>query len=308
MHFEEAALLTVLDLHADTLLHIHTPSDFCTTQFRPDQALRYDGYIQGLALWVEDNDAHPYDTVCTLLNRLRYAGTLTPVLAPADFSDILEQRRIPVLLSLENAASLEGSLEKLHTLYHKGVRGITLTWNGENDVAGGCLSSAGLKPFGRKLIREMERLGMYIDVSHLNDRSFFDVASYATAPLIASHSCSRALCPHPRNLTDEQFRLLLDSGGGVGVCFYPLFLNYTQNASLHDIILHIDHFCQISGGGGVGLGSDFDGTPVKNDSIFDSSCYQTLFSKLDEQGYSSHDIEQISYRSLYHILNIILKK
>ena len=300
--------MTVLDLHADTLLHIDSPCDFAKTQFCPEQALCYDGYIQGLALWVEDGDKHPYDTVCSLLNRLRFAPMLTPVFSPDGFTSAPVQKHIPVLLSLENAASLEGSLEKLHILYHKGVRGITLTWNGENDVAGGCNSDAGLKPFGRKLIREMERLGMYIDVSHLNDRSFFDVASYAATPLVASHSCSRAICPHPRNLTDEQFRLLLDSGGGVGVCFYPLFLNNTKNASLSDAILHIDHFCWLGGGMGVGLGSDFDGTPTKNTDLYDSSCYQKLFTELANHGYTHHDIEQISYRSLSEILHTILKK
>ncbi|MCI9626220.1 MAG: hypothetical protein HFI90_05495 [Clostridia bacterium] len=300
--------MTVLDLHADTLLHIDSPCDFAKTQFQPAQALCYDGYLQGLALWVEDGDMHPYDTVCRLLDRLRHAPMLTPVLSPENLSPVVTQNHLPVLLSLENAASLEGSLEKLHTLYHKGVRGVTLTWNGENDVAGGCNSDAGLKPFGRRLIRELERLGMYIDVSHLNDRSFFDVASYAATPLVASHSCSRAICPHPRNLTDEQFRLLLESGGGVGVCFYPLFLNNTKNASLDDIILHIDHFCQLGGGAGVGLGSDFDGTPAVNADLYDSSCYSKLFTELAVHGYTPHDIEQISYRSFSKILRTILKK
>ena len=300
--------MTVLDLHADTLLHIDSSRSFTKTQFQPEQALCYDGYLQGLALWVEDGDEHPYDTVCNLLNRLRFAPMLTPVPAPDKLTFAPGQKQIPVLLSLENAASLEGSLEKLHTLYHKGVRGITLTWNGENDAAGGCLSGAGLKPFGRRLIREMERLGMYIDVSHLNDKSFFDVVSYASTPLIASHSCSRALCPHPRNLTDEQFHLLLESGGGVGVCFYPLFLNNSKQAGLHDVLRHIDHFCQISGGIGVGLGSDFDGTPAINTDLYDSACYQTLFTALSAHGYSAYDVEQISYRNLYEILDTILKK
>lgn len=300
--------MTVLDLHADTLLHIDSFHYFIKTQFQPKQALCYDGYFQGLALWVEDSDNHPYDTVCSLLDRLRYAPILTPVFSLDDFFPVLAKQQIPVLLSLENAASLEGSLEKLHTLYHKGVRGITLTWNSENDAAGGCLSDAGLKPFGRKLIREMERLGMYIDVSHLNDKSFFDVVSYAATPLIASHSCSRTLCPHPRNLTDEQFRLLLESGGGVGVCFYPLFLNNSKQAGLHDVLRHIDHFCQISGGKGVGLGSDFDGTPAINTDLYDSSCYQTLFTALAAHGYSAYDVKQIAYRSLYEILHTILKK
>lgn len=299
--------MTILDMHADTLLHTSKPEVFLSTQFQPSQALAYHGYIQGLALWVEDGAPTPYATVCQLLQNLT-SPLLEPIFHMEDCLRIILQRRIPVLLSLENAASLEGSLEKLHFLYQRGIRGITLTWNGENEAAGGCLSDAGLKPFGRRLIREMEQLGMYIDVSHLNDKSFYDVVSFATTPLIASHSCSRALCPHPRNLTDEQFRLLLASGGGVGVCFYPLFLNGSQQANLQDVVRHIDHFCQLGGGSGVGLGSDFDGIPVQNQDLMDSSCYQQLFSVLRTRGYSSRATRQVAYQNLYQILCKLIRR
>lgn len=134
-----------------------------------------------------------------------------------------------VFLGLENGSPIGNSFDRLKWFYDRGVRYITLCHSSDNQICDSCASKVkrwgGLSPFGKELVAEMNRLGILIDVSHISDASFYDVLKYSDRPVVATHSCCRALCPHPRNMTDDMIRSLASAGGVIQINFYPLFLD-----------------------------------------------------------------------------------
>ena len=142
-----------------------------------------------------------------------------------------------VFIGLENASPID-SLEKVKVLYDKGVRYITLCHSANNAICDSCAPKikkwGGLSPFGKELVAEMNRLGMLVDVSHVSDDTFYDVIKYSIKPVVATHSCCRALCNHPRNMTDDMIRALAAAGGVIQINFYPLFLDDTFAKVLSD--------------------------------------------------------------------------
>lgn len=171
-----------------------------------------------------------------------------------------------IMMSLEGGEILEDQLSRVQAFRDLGARLIALTWNNENLIAspakGG--SKEGIKPFGWEVLKEMARLHVAADTSHLNERGFWDLIERHVHPPMASHSCCARLHPHFRNLTDEQLKALIARGGWVGINFYPAFLTDGE-AYVADIVRHIDHVVQMGGAKNVGFGSDFDGierTPV----------------------------------------------
>lgn len=144
-----------------------------------------------------------------------------------------------VFLGLENGAPIGDDLNRLKYFYDRGVRYVTLCHSSDNQICDSCASSVkkwgGLSPFGKELIKEMNRLGMVIDVSHISDDSFRDVLEYSKKPVVATHSCCRALCDHPRNMTDDMIRALAKKGGVIQINFYPVFLDSSFSAKLTEI-------------------------------------------------------------------------
>ena len=140
---------------------------------------------------------------------------------------------------------------------------LTLTWNGENELGSGSDTKKGLTDFGRAAVHRMEDAGILVDVSHLNDQGFADLTRIARKPFIATHSNSRAVCDHPRNLTDEQFCTIRDMGGLVGINYYRFFIREDGiTADITDLIAHIDHFLALGGEDILCCGSDFDGAEI----------------------------------------------
>lgn len=134
-----------------------------------------------------------------------------------------------VFLGLENGSPLGRSLDPLYFFYDAGIRYITLCHSGNNEICDSCAPSSsrwgGLSPFGRELVAEMNSMGLLVDVSHMSDASFYDVLECSSRPVVATHSCCRALARHPRNMTDEMIRALASAGGVVQINFYPMFLD-----------------------------------------------------------------------------------
>lgn len=167
------------------------------------------------------------------------------------------------MLSVEGGAVLGGKLERIGELYRLGVAMMTLVWNGENELGSGIDGCGeGLTAFGKNAVREMEQNGMVVDVSHLNDAGFYDVERLAKKPFVATHSNARALCAHPRNLTDEQIRCIIDRRGLIGLNFYPLFVNGGQEYAIDELIRHAEHILSLGGERILALGSDFDGADM----------------------------------------------
>jgi membrane dipeptidase len=165
------------------------------------------------------------------------------------------------LLSIEGSAALGGDMHKLYECYKKGVRIITITWNGSCEAGDGIRvkNSGGLTQFGISLIKNMSDLNMIIDVSHISDEGFDDIASNIEKPFIASHSNSRTICNNKRNITDEQFKEIVSRKGLCGLNFYTFFIKQNKNVSFADIIYHIEHFLSLGGENIIAIGADFDG-------------------------------------------------
>ncbi len=150
----------------------------------------------------------------------------------ADVERAKREGKVAILIGVEGGHAIEASLDKLRDLYARGVRYMTLTWNNGNQWAGAAwgingTSTGGLTPFGKEVIHEMNRLGMFVDVSHVSEQTYYDAIAASSVPVIASHSSARALSDHRRNLTDDQLRAMAKNGGVVNVNFYPAFIDST---------------------------------------------------------------------------------
>mgnify|MGYP005856011639 CR=1 FL=1 len=211
-----------------------------------------------------------------------------------DINEAINSKKIAALLSVEGGEALEGSIHVLRMLYRLGVRSLTLTWNGRNELGDGVgvQEGAGLTQFGKKVVREMNSLNMIIDVSHLAEKGFWDVLKISQAPVIASHSNCRAICGHPRNLNDAQIRALAEKGGVMGITYVPAFLG-GNNPSVKEVLDHIEHAVNVGGIECVGLGSDFDGTDELPDGLEDCSRIEAITAGLIDRGYDKCAINKI---------------
>ncbi len=167
-----------------------------------------------------------------------------------------------IMLGIENGKALEGKLSNIQHFAQRGIVYITLCHNGDNDIcdsAKGEQTHGGVSDFGIKVIGEMNRLGLMVDLSHAHEKSFYDALDLSRTPIVCSHSSCRALCNHPRNLTDEQMRALAAKGGVCQITLYPGFLRLNGNANVDDAMTHLEHAIKVMGVDHVGLGTDFDG-------------------------------------------------
>lgn len=214
----------------------------------------------------------------------------------ADIMAAKEQGKVAAVLAIEGGEALEGDLGVLRVFHRLGVRSIGLTWNERNDIADGvgdCRSQGGLSVFGAALIKEMNRLGILVDVSHLSDPGFWDVIELSQQPIIASHSNARAICNHRRNLNDDQIKALAQNGGVMGMNFSASFVKEGGDATLDDLLDHIDHIVQLVGPKHVGLGSDFDGISATPQGLTDVSTMPLITEGLVQRGYSEEHIRLI---------------
>ena len=200
-----------------------------------------------------------------------------------------------IMLGIENGLALEGKLENLQHFADRGVVYITLCHNGDNDIcdsARGSNTHNGVSAFGEQVIREMNRLGILVDLSHGGEKSFYDALDISSLPIVCSHSSSRALCDHPRNLTDDQMRALAAKGGVAQTTIYHGFLKKDSEATILDVMAHLDHAIDVMGIDHVGLGTDFDGDGGVR-GLANSSELLNFTRQLLARRYSEQDIQKI---------------
>ena len=233
-------------------------------------------WCQCYAVWVPD-DLSAFDM--TALEFYRGArdwfavhtspdGPVTQVRDARDIDATLEAGKVAALLTIENGIALT-SLDLVDEIAADGVKMVTLTWNAANPIAHGSQTQGGLTSYGREVMRAMEDRRIVVDVSHLNDESFWDVARAARRPFAASHSNSRSVCGHERNLTDDQFRAIVDADGIVGINYFRGFVSNRVTGfeapadgevTFDELAAHVEHFLDLGGEGAIALGSDFDGS------------------------------------------------
>jgi len=240
--------------------------------------------------------------------------------------------KIAVLIGVEGGHAIEASLDNLRELHRRGVRYLTLTWNNGNQWAGSSVGvdgtrTGGLTDFGREVVREMNRLGMLVDLSHVSEQTFFDAIAASSVPVIASHSSARAIHDHPRNLTDAQLRAIARNGGVVNVNFYAAFIDAHFAAAkdslerslgasaaprvhalprpaLSVLVDHIEHIARVAGKDHVGIGSDFDGVGgLLPEGMEDVTRLPRIVQALLDRGWSESDIRKLLGENMLRVMD-----
>lgn len=214
---------------------------------------------------------------------------------PADLYANKQQGRKSIMLGIENGLALDGHLDRLQHFAQRGIVYMTLCHNGDNDIcdsARGNHTHKGISPFGKQVVREMNRLGILVDLSHAGEKSFYDALELSSQPIVCSHSSCRALCDHPRNLTDDQMRALAAKGGVMQITMYNGFLVKDGEATVLDALRHLAHAIEVMGIDHVGIGTDFDGDGGVR-GMANSSELLNFTRLLLARGYSEQDIEKI---------------
>lgn len=267
--------LKYFDLHCDTISECHDRSQGLRhndLHWSLERAGIFRPMAQVFAIFIRDNlrgeDALArfdtlYDTFETQMRQ--NADSVFFCRSRDELEQAFASGKTAALLSIEGGAALGGKMENLERAYQKGVRILTLTWNGHCELGDGVgvPDAVGLTLFGRDVVHRMEELGMTVDVSHLSEAGFWDVAEISTRPFIASHSDAKAVCAHRRNLTDRQFDEIRRRGGLVGINLYRNFLkDGGDGASMTDILRHMEYFLTRGGEEVLAIGGDLDGSDL----------------------------------------------
>lgn len=322
--------MKIIDMHCDTISEIWEsrrsgkPQQLSTNSLHMDiQKMKRAGYmLQNFAMYIDlKKDLDPFAYVCSLIDTFyeEMEQNKNDIRVINTYQEIAENEKngkMSALLTIEEGGCCKGRIENLDKLYALGARMMTLTWNYPNELANPNLlqertdtngfplfdGTKGLTKTGFTFVERMEELGMMIDVSHLSDAGFWEIADCTKRPFIASHSNARVLCGHPRNLTDDMIKAIAQRGGVIGLNYYGCFLN-KRNDSTSTVARITEHARHLTNTGGIeclGLGSDFDGI---NGSLEIADCAQMdkLFDAFAAAGFSQDEIEKIAYQNVLRV-------
>lgn len=233
-----------------------------------------------------------------------------------NYQDIINNKsnnKISAFLTIEDGRSVKNDLKKIKKYHELGIRLITLTWNHENcfgypNASDRKIMTKGLKKFGIKAVKYMNKIGMIVDVSHLSDQGFYDVAEHSNKPFIASHSNARQLASHSRNLNDDMIKTIGEKGGVIGLNFAPQFLNKNpadRNSRIKEMINHLNYIKNLGGESVIALGSDFDGITGSLE-IDSSSKLPLLFRALKDSGWSQKLIDKFSFKNSLRVIKEVI--
>lgn len=347
--------MKIVDMHCDTISRLwdlkqqgEKESLFENKGHVDILKLQKSGYLlQNFALFVEKKKCtDPWEKVLQLYEvyeqELEKNGEyLAPVYCYADIEKNRKEGKISAMLTVEEGAVCKGDLEKLQTLYEKGMRMLTLTWNYPNELGYPNLDSdrgreikssaqekeqterdamvkdflntpekRGLTETGLFFLERMENLGIIADVSHLSDGGFYDVLAHARKPFVASHSNARALCPCARNLTDDMIRKLAERGGVTGLNFCADFLvqkpvGEKNPGTIADIVRHAAYIVKTGGEDCLGLGSDFDGIDT-HEELPSADKMELLWEALKRHGFSERQLDKVFGENVLRVYREVL--
>lgn len=278
------------------------------------------------SVWV-DADIEGADAVQATLEQIdfvhrlvaRYPQTFELARTSREAREAIGRGRIASLIGVEGGAQINGSLAVLREFARLGARYMTLTWSVTTpwaDSATGTRTHHGLTDFGRRVVAEMNRIGMLVDLAHVSVETMNDALDITARPALISHSAAKALCDHPRNVPDDVIRRLADAGGVQMVTFVPSFISPERRAwvlagevgtpplvSIGQVADHVEHVRDVAGIDGVGLGGDYDGTDSMPAGLADVSCYQALFAELSHRGWSDAELTKLGSENVLRVLH-----
>ena len=301
-----------IDGHCDTLTETYDKTctisnqEFC---FNTVDANSYKPVIQMMATYIDPKYNNGFKRANEVIDYyLKNKENTILIKEKNDIDEVLNNKKIGVMLTIENGKAIEDNLNNIDVLYSKGVRVMSINWNEDNLLGTGALtkSKTGLTKLGKEYVKRLEQKNIIIDISHSSEATFWDVMKNTEKTIVATHSCCYNLCNHPRNLKDDQIKAIAKRGGIVGICFCSPFLNESKQASVDDIVKHISYVINLVGEDYVGLGTDFDGVTEEYlvTNITKIKDMKLLIEKLKDYGYSETCINKIMGENW---LRVILK-
>ena len=282
--------MNFFDLHCDTPYKCYEGALSFENQdlaVSSNGIISFDKWYQCFAVWINEEVENPFLYYKNVLNNFKFKLNVDKnILVP--------------LFTVEGGTLLENDLERVNELKNDGIRALTLTWNGENQIASGVNAIGGLKSFGKQVIESLNDYGIATDLSHLNRESFFDAIEVTKYP-IATHSCCDAIFPHKRNLSDEQIRLIAQNSGIIGLCLYPEFLG-TGDVFLN-VYKHIDHLLDMGLENHIAIGSDFDGADMDK-RLAKITDIPYLYRKMNEYGIDMKTLNKIFFENAYNFFKL----
>ncbi len=300
----------IFDAHADTMSKLYENCESikrnnCHIDF--ERMKKFEGYTQVFAAFVDKKAIKetPKEYAKKLIEKYKNE-TASCRIFHIETADDLGKEGVSSILSIEGGEAIEGNLDNLYNFFNMGVRIMTLTWNYDNEISGGIgENETGLTPFGKSAVKEMNELGMAVDVSHISEKGFWDVYNISEKPFIASHSNVKKLCNHQRNLSDEQIKAIIDCDGVIGVNFYPLFLDNSGKCTMEKILEHIEYILEMGGENNIGIGSDFDGIEYLPEEMTGIDDIEKLISLMKKRNYGEKIINKLLFDNFSRVLGSI---
>lgn len=279
--------MVFFDLHCDTPYECYIKNqEFKTNTLAvsSDKGVNFSKWYQTFAIWIKDDLENPFELYKSVLN---------------DFKQKLECAcpNLTPIFAVEGGAVIENDISRLYQLKDDGIRFLTLCWNGENNIAGGVNSEKGLTDFGKEVIAELNHLKICCDLSHINEKSFFDAVAITQYP-IATHSNCKAIYPHKRNLSDTQINLIAEKGGLIGLCPYPVFLGQDVFLGIYRNIMHL---LEMGFENNIAVGSDFDGAKM-HEKLCSIDKIPDLYAYLREKGLNNSLLDKIFFKNAYNFI------
>lgn len=311
--------MSLIDLHCDTAIRLlyedlKLKESICSIDINKLKKAR--SKAQVFAHFIElDLFSNPYDEFIRVYKNFikeinENKEEIEVVRNLKELNEANRNNKIGAFLSIEEGEVLEGDIDKIQEVYDLGIRLITLTWNFENSIgypnSGYKFKEKGLKEKGIEMVLKMEELGIIADCSHLSDGGFYDLVKILKKPFIATHSNSREITDHPRNLTDDMIKALANKGGVMGMNFCAPFMGKSKVTTIESMVRHIEHIRNVGGIDVLAIGGDFDGISNKVE-IEDIGEINKLRGALIKRGFTAYDIDKIFYKNVERVFKDCLK-
>lgn len=300
----------LIDLHADYVLSCYEKGGGYGTASQINASLLKSTNVKiFFAGFSYDDLLKDTDLQFSILQKEAKTKKFTLIQSKKDFSGLDSQDKIGMVFHLEGALVFNGDIDVFHDYYKKGVRAIGLTHNYKNSLAAGCREDANLPltSFGKEVVKLCNKLGIVVDAAHINEKGFYDLLETSTKPVIVTHGNARALCPHPRNYTDDQLKALASQGGVIGIFFSSKYVKDDGTpVTIDDVVKHFVYIANLIGVDYLAIGSDFGGiTTGVPKGLENMGMLPDLYERLRKAGFSEQDLEKITYENAQKVLTSI---